>query len=101
MAKQSLSSVVSPTPYAFKPPLGGDVSLRSADGKIFCLHTLILSLASSAFSDMFAIGTQSTEIIDLSDDSEAISLMLGFIYPSALPPVVVTYELLEKCLRIA
>lgn len=49
---------------------------------------------------MFTVGTQTTEVVDLADDSEAISLMLGFIYPS-LPPTITTFELLEKSLQIA
>ncbi|KAF8605917.1 hypothetical protein BDV93DRAFT_521263 [Ceratobasidium sp. AG-I] len=101
MAGQAATPVAPPPSYVFEPPPGGDISLRSADGKVFRLHAIILNLASSVFSDMLTIGTQSTEIIDISDDSEAISLMLGFIYPSALPPIVNTYELLDKSLQIA
>ncbi|KAF8605920.1 hypothetical protein BDV93DRAFT_554242 [Ceratobasidium sp. AG-I] len=50
---------------------------------------------------MFTVGTQSTEVVGLTDDSEAISLMLGFIYPSTMPPIVDTFELLDKSLQIA
>ncbi|KAF8605919.1 hypothetical protein BDV93DRAFT_521264 [Ceratobasidium sp. AG-I] len=101
MAEQVATPVATPSPYVFEPPPGGDISFRSADGKLFCLHSVLLGLASSAFSDMFAVGTQSQDIIDLADDSEPLSLMLGFIYPSAAFPIVNTFELLEKSLDIA
>ncbi|KAF8605918.1 hypothetical protein BDV93DRAFT_554240 [Ceratobasidium sp. AG-I] len=101
MADQPTASIDSPAQYVFVPPPGGDISFRSADGKVFCLHTIILKLASTVFSDMFTVGTQSTEVVDLADDSESISLMLGFIYPSTMPPLVNTFMLLEKSLQIA
>lgn len=102
MADQTTAtSAISPPAYVFKPPSGGDILFRTVDGKVFCLHTLILRLASTVFSDMLTIGTQSAEVVDLADDSEAFSLMLGFIYPSAVPPIVNTFALLEKSLQIA
>lgn len=101
MADQLTISAASPRQYVFEPPPGGDISIRSTNGRIFCLHTIILKLASTVFSDMFTIGTRSTEVVDLADDSEAISLMLGFIYPSTMPPIINTFELLEKSLQIA
>jgi hypothetical protein len=90
-----------PPPFTFEAPPGGDISLRSIDGPVFCVHSIILGLASSTFSDMFSVAIKSGETIDLGDDSESISLMLAFIYPSHLSPTVDTFELLEKCLAIA
>lgn len=88
-------------PYVFEPPPGGDILLRTADDKLFCLHSVILGLASSVFSDMFAVGTESKEVINLADDSESLSLMLGFTYPSVVFPIIDTFGLLEKSLTIA
>jgi hypothetical protein len=101
MEEQPASSPTASSRYVFEPPSGGDISLRSSDGKVFCLHSIILGLASSVFADMFRIGTQSVEVIDVAEDSEAIPLILGFIYPSVASPVVNTYELLEKSLEAA
>jgi hypothetical protein len=50
---------------------------------------------------MFTVGTKSTKVIDLAEDSETISLMLGLIYPSGAMPIVNTFELLEKSLEVA
>lgn len=97
MADQPTSN----SPYVFEPPSGGDISLRSADGKVFCLHSIILRLTSSVFSDMFTIGTQSAEVVNLAEDSEAISLMLGFMYPSTMPPIISNFKMLEKSLEVA
>ncbi|KAG9110204.1 hypothetical protein FRC07_008221, partial [Ceratobasidium sp. 392] len=86
---------------AFDPPSGGDISLRSKDGSVFCVHSVILGLVSSVFSDMFSIGKSSGEVIELDDDSESISLMLAFIYPSGIWPTIKSIDILEKCLEIA
>ncbi|KAF8605916.1 hypothetical protein BDV93DRAFT_521262 [Ceratobasidium sp. AG-I] len=88
-------------PFTFEPPTGGDITLRSNDGVVFCVHSVILGLASSVFSDMLSIGSNSAEIVDLGDDSEALALMLAFIYPSSLSPTLNTFELLDKSLQIA
>jgi hypothetical protein len=88
------------TPFTFEPPSGGDLVLRSSDGVMLHVHSVLLGLASTFFSDMLSIGTKSTDIIDVGDDSETLSLMLAFIYPSAIPTID-TFELLEKGLQIA
>ncbi|KAG9080453.1 hypothetical protein FRC06_006562 [Ceratobasidium sp. 370] len=85
--------------FSFQPPAGGDVSLRSSDGTIFVAHSLLLSLASKVFSDMFASTTKS-DVVELAEDAEAISLMLAFIYPVVRPPVD-TISLLEKAMLVA
>ncbi|KAG8735044.1 hypothetical protein FRC12_018240 [Ceratobasidium sp. 428] len=85
--------------FSYQPPPGGDISLRSSDGDIFLAHSLILRLASSVFADMFSTATQS-DTVELSDDSESVSLMLRFVYPPVFLDNLST-ELLEKSLRIA
>ncbi|KAG9119135.1 hypothetical protein FRC07_006001 [Ceratobasidium sp. 392] len=87
--------------FAFEPPPGGGVSLRSSDGSVFCVHSVILGLVSSVFADMFSIGRASEEEIRLDDDSESISLMLAFVYPSSMTPTIDRIDLLEKCLKIS
>ncbi|KAG9095759.1 hypothetical protein FS749_009823 [Ceratobasidium sp. UAMH 11750] len=98
--QSSLSETARPR-FIFNPPPGGDISVRSCDGQVFCVHTLLLGLASSVFSDMSTIGTQTAEIIDLAEDSESLSVMLVHIYPSGIPPPLDSFELLEKSLKVA
>jgi hypothetical protein len=98
MASQARSS--EKAPFTFEPPSGGDLALRSFDGVVFHVHSVLLGLASTFFSDMLSIGTKSSDIIDVGDDSETLSLMLAFIYPSGVPTIN-TWELLEKSLQVA
>ncbi|KAG8690654.1 hypothetical protein FRC09_011900 [Ceratobasidium sp. 395] len=86
--------------FTFDPPAGGDILLRSKDERTFCVHSVILGLASSVFLDMFSIGKPSGEAIQLDDDSESISLLLAFIYPSSIWPTISNIDVLEKCLEI-
>lgn len=101
MADQPTNQTISHSPYLFELPPGDDILLRSIDGKFFYVHSLILRLTSSIFSDMFTIGTQSAEVVDLGDNSEAISLMLGFIYPSTMTPIITSFKMLKKSLEVA
>ncbi|KAG8708303.1 hypothetical protein FRC09_001330 [Ceratobasidium sp. 395] len=87
--------------FTFNPPPGGNISIQSSDGQVFSVHTLILGLASSMFSDMFTVGTRVEEIIDLAEDSETISIMLAYIYPSGVPPPLDSFDILEKSLVVA
>ncbi|KAG8733928.1 hypothetical protein FRC12_018697 [Ceratobasidium sp. 428] len=86
--------------FIFDPPAGGDILLRSRDGRTFCVHSVTLGLASSVFSDMFSIGKPCGEAIQLDDDSESISLMLAFIYPPIISPNIKDFDIIEKCLVI-
>ncbi|KAG8708302.1 hypothetical protein FRC09_001329 [Ceratobasidium sp. 395] len=87
--------------FVFDPPAGGDVTLRSADDSVFCVHSVILGLVSSVFADMLSIGRPSGEEIQLDDDSESIALMLAFVYPCSMIPTIDEINLLEKCLKIS
>ena len=76
------------------------ITIRSNDGVAFRVHSIILGVASSIFSDMLPIGTNSAGIIELGDESEALAPTPAFIYPSSLSPALNTFELLDKSLRI-
>lgn len=86
-------------PFAFQPPEGGDVSLKSSDGTIFLAHSVLLRLASKVFGDMFA-GSTIADTVELAEDAEAVSLMLAFIYP-VMRPSIDTLRLLEKAMVVA
>ena len=49
----------SPSPFSFP---AGDVFLRSADNVNFRVHTILLSLASPFFHDMFSLPQTSNEL---------------------------------------
>ncbi|KAG8703646.1 hypothetical protein FRC08_002712 [Ceratobasidium sp. 394] len=87
------------TPFSFEPPDGGDLLVKSADGALFAVHSVLLGLASSVFSDMFSAPTK-RDAIELTDDAESISLMLAFIYPSSFVTVD-SFQALEKSLEMA
>ncbi|KAG8774579.1 hypothetical protein FRC12_001903 [Ceratobasidium sp. 428] len=93
--------VVNRPAFVFDPPAGGDVTLRSADDSVFCVHSVILGLVSSVFADMFSTSRPSGEEIRLDDDSESIALMLAFVYPSNITPIIDKIDPLEKCLKIS
>lgn len=75
---------------------GGDLIFRSSDGIDFRVHSIVLSLATPAFSDLRSTGTQ-REVVKLGETSEVVALMLGFIYPKP-PPIISSFELLGKAM---
>lgn len=80
---------------------GGDLTLQSLDGLDFSVYSLLLSLASPVFSDMFALGTKTKEnIIPVGETSEMLALMLKFIYPLPSPPIL-SFDQLSKALHVA
>ncbi|EUC66112.1 BTB/POZ domain protein [Rhizoctonia solani AG-3 Rhs1AP] len=81
-------------PFAFQPPVGGDIVLKSCEGTIFNAHSILLGLASTVFAGMFD-GASKADTVELAEDAETISLMLAFIYP-VTPPSVTSVEQLEK-----
>ncbi|KAB5593250.1 hypothetical protein CTheo_3332 [Ceratobasidium theobromae] len=88
-------------PELFTPPPGGDIKLQSKDGVEFQAHIMLLSMASSVFRDMFLVGTKHEAPIYLTEDAEAISTMLEFIYPNRQAPLVTNFDTLESCLRVS
>ncbi|KAI9465922.1 hypothetical protein BJY52DRAFT_1143954 [Lactarius psammicola] len=70
-----------------------DVTLRSCDHVDFQVHKTILAIASSVFEDMFtAPGSpphgqgQAKQVIDLTENSKTLLLLLSVIYP--MEPIV-------------
>ncbi|KAG8705394.1 hypothetical protein FRC09_002980 [Ceratobasidium sp. 395] len=86
----------------FELPPGGDVTLCSTDGVKFCVHATVLSMASSVFRDMLAVGTaEKDQVVDLAEDGQTLSLMLDFIYPVHKTPSIVEHSTLHSCLEAA
>ncbi|KAF8708992.1 Broad-Complex, Tramtrack and Bric a brac, partial [Rhizoctonia solani] len=82
----------------FKPPSGGDLTLRSNDGIEFVVHSTILKIASSVFSDMFTASTVK-DTVQLTENASDVSYLLRFIYPNRLP-VTISLDELPICLLI-
>ena len=63
--------------------LGTDLILKSCDDIKFHVHTLILSLSSSVFKDMFDMPhtTSTKEPVELSESGQVLLLLLDIIYP--------------------
>lgn len=76
------------------------MTLRSSNGVTFCVHSILMSLASSVFKDMLSVGAKSDEIIELADEAKHISLMLEYIYPTKTPTIT-SLAIFEQALRIA
>ncbi|KAG8785446.1 hypothetical protein FRC12_017558 [Ceratobasidium sp. 428] len=86
----------------FQAPPGGDVTLCSTDGVKFCVHSAILSVASSVFRDMLAVGTAGKDqVVDLTEDGKTLSLMLDFIYPVHKTPTILERTILHSYLEVA
>ncbi|KAG8749287.1 hypothetical protein FRC11_011467 [Ceratobasidium sp. 423] len=80
---------------------GGDLTLQSADGIKFHVHSAVLSVASPVFEDMFLVGRdQPGQIITMGETSDMLGLMLRFIYPKR-SPVISSFETLEKAFHLA
>lgn len=87
----------------------GDVILRSAHGtetRDFRVHKLFLSFTSPVFKDMFTIPQPSSsvsdiDIVDLTDPPRALELVLRFIYPSPVSPIVKDLTIALEALNIA
>lgn len=90
---------------------GGDVILRagseSSSRHDFCVHKLILSLASPVFKDMFTFpqppdqtsdGEDQLPVVDVTETPKILDMVLRFIYPGAKPPAVVKQKTLSALL---
>ncbi|KAG8738720.1 hypothetical protein FRC10_006555 [Ceratobasidium sp. 414] len=86
--------------FRFTPPAQGDITIISSDGVRFLVHSSVLGRSSSVFADMLSLGTKGEQAIQLSDDAESISLMLGFIYPANVLSIR-DFSPLEKVLEVA
>jgi hypothetical protein len=70
-----------------------DVILRSSDGEDFCAHTMILSVASAFFADMFMLPQPSSDekkheekpVVDMMEDARTLECLLRLVYPVADP----------------
>ncbi|CAE6406007.1 unnamed protein product [Rhizoctonia solani] len=79
----------------------GDLVLKSVDGQEFRAHSLMLSLHSPVFADMFEIGSHaSDEPIQLAETGDMVDLMLKFMYPRQSADVS-SLEVLDKALHVA
>jgi len=85
---------------------GADVILRAPGGKEFHAHTIVLSLASTVFADMFSLPQRPPAepsrlpVVDIHDSPEAFEMFLQIIYPTPNPPIN-DIETLASILRLA
>lgn len=84
----------------FRPPPKGDITLRSSDGEELQAHSTILCLASSIFGGLCVVGTNQ-DVIELSESTETISLLLQFIYPNKKTSMMTSFDMLYSCLLAA
>ncbi|KAB5595275.1 BTB domain-containing protein [Ceratobasidium theobromae] len=99
MSVNTVDAIEKQPSFAFQPPTGGDVDLKSCDDTTFRVHSVLLGLASTVFADMFS-GQVKSGTIALPEDAETISLLLAFTYPVA-QPLITTLDLLDKCMLVA
>ena len=103
----SLPSTKAPSPFSsfalppFDETSGGDVVLKSSDGVLFRVYTVILSLASPFFRDMFSLpqastppdGAGNSPIIPFTESSEALDTLLRVVYPNEDPDLKLVHEI--------
>jgi hypothetical protein len=73
------------------PPGYGDFVFQSSDGVIFHFPQFLLSFTSPVFKDMYDMSGNAAngEILKLTEDSEALDLLLHFIDPSKESPPLI------------
>ena len=76
-----------------------DLILRSGDGVHFRVFKIVLSLASPIFADMFSTPSPTSQqsndkvqIVDLSEHSEALDVILRHLYPVRSPNAVTLHD---------
>lgn len=88
----------------------GDVILRASNGtesRDFRIHKCFLQYSSAVFKDMFAIPqppsavSNGVDIVAISDPPRAMELILRFIYPSPISPVIDDFNILSEALVVA
>ncbi|KAB5592141.1 hypothetical protein CTheo_4406 [Ceratobasidium theobromae] len=91
-----------PTPANEHFTSGGDITLQSIDKIDFSVHSVILSMASGVFADMFDVGndSKSQQTVVLPETAQIIAIMLQFIYPLP-PPDIPSFEILNQVLHVA
>ncbi|KAH7325326.1 hypothetical protein B0J17DRAFT_710331 [Rhizoctonia solani] len=94
-----VAASVDPPPVVNEGFTEGDLTIRSADGINFKVHSLFLSVASPLFSDLFKAGNNN-EIFRFPENAEVLAVMLKFIYPKPTP-VITSMHLLNDAVRIA
>ncbi|KAL5637138.1 hypothetical protein ACGC1H_000952 [Rhizoctonia solani] len=82
----------------FKPPRGGDLTLKSSDGVDFLVHSTMLKFASTVFDDMMATGT-TKDTVELTENANEVSYLLRFVYPNRLP-IVISLDDLPSCVLV-
>jgi len=101
MSLSNLIPPATPNPPPFSPTItypDGDVILKSSDGHDFCVHKMLLRLASPLFAEMFSLPlpptTTSAQIkaIPMDEDGATLEQILTCIYPLAANPFVISIE---------
>ena len=91
--------------------LDADIILRvpGPPRRDFRAHKLILSLASPVFKDMFSLpqptaptseGSNATDIVEVMDPPQALSIVLKIIYPNTSPSLNDNLDTIVECLVI-
>ncbi|KAG8710264.1 hypothetical protein FRC11_004694 [Ceratobasidium sp. 423] len=99
MTHEDTASIDPPSAVSTDFTDGGDLTLRSADGVNFSVHSLFLSAASPVFSHLLKAGNHNG-IIRFSGNAEVLALMLEFIYPRPTP-IITSMSLMNDAVRVA
>ncbi|KAG8690064.1 hypothetical protein FRC11_014086 [Ceratobasidium sp. 423] len=99
MTHEDTASIDPPSAVSTDFTDGGDLTLRSADGVNFSVHSLFLSAASPVLSDLLKAGNHNG-IIRFSENAEVLALMLEFIYPRPTP-IITSMNLMNDAVRVA
>lgn len=78
-----------------------DIVLRSSDGKLFRIHSIILKLGSSFFHDMFEVAYSDDAPIDMSHDAVTVHGLLSLIHPGAPMPSLNSIDRVHRILHAA